>query len=932
MGKDNNNTPSNPSKSQLPMLKGSQQSGKNDATWANNLKDFGLGTQSPLEPKKISLDPIKTKKDLEKSGKDSKISTQSIDSNKQNADAKQNGERCSNFCKQDGFWILPLKYGIERKNVSVPTLPETLKKDYSGLQLNNFNYVAQMVTEGFIYVCIKRQGQAQADWLGYRATKHGYMSYFNVTKPLESDEPVEFACHKSGHSAVASVITLPNKVGKKIIAAYLLFTHDLISTKKREEYESNADSYAQSKKWQKIDPNQWKASQKSDNCLSLNELHYIYNSSNFNAKNGQKGKNVSDGRWEIIKGVFKSKPNFCAAMVLHDPIGITKKLNESRNAQFASLMKFLAEGKNQHKFESSQTVDSLQTIIENKLIRQNLDANVDMNNQTIKLIYAKDKIPQFGTNIDQREYQKRVNEIWERASEAEKKKAIEEYHKKYNVEKTKEEIIIAAQNKSSSEWNKKYKDRFNWDAKNTFDSKVKGLIDTGVKASVNYAKDHLIWIQSKQLLNALYVYDQTTINPYGAAFYTRVMNIMHGMTGTDAGQNLMEKWLLQDKVTPENLYLRAVLYNQKELFSKFESAATSTESLNWDKTQSNIKSFISAMVKADTYWQKWLTSNGDKVEKLGWINPAKYVMFISEVTRTAVKWSLQYNASNAISKSLSRISLIAYAHSSNLSTHVPAYSIVKRLQFIDANKIDSSKIKNNWTNAQRTEIAKKIKNLLDSSTASQALRISSIIAFLELINFGSKSSKLINDPNLQNSTAAISGLFTLASATLDTASKGMEALTFTEKAAKIKVYGATFGIVGAVFTLINDSINLSKEKNGYLQAILVVKLINSLALIAIGFGGLAQISVVESYILKNVEKNIIAHAASKFLLISVAKWAARLTWVGLGLTFLYELAKNYYFDSKLENWCSKSAFGLDESKFENILDENKAFSEALQSI
>lgn len=103
-------------------------------------------------------------------------------------------------------------------------------------------------------------------------------------------------------------------------------------------------------------------------------------------------------------------------------------------------------------------------------------------------------------------------------------------------------------------------------------------------------------------------------------------------------------------------------------------------------------------------------------------------------------------------------------------------------------------------------------------------------------------------------------------------------------------------------------------------------------MIAIGFGGLAQISVVESYILKNVEKNIIAHAASKFLLISVVKWAARLTWVGLGLTFLCELAKNYYFDSKLESWCSKSAFGLNKSKFKNILEEDKAFSEALQSI
>ncbi|MDM1302255.1 T6SS effector BTH_I2691 family protein [Acinetobacter indicus] len=923
----------NQTNNKAPLFKYSQKK-PNDKTvqqWSDNLKKYGLVGNTQAE--KLSLDPNKNKLSKNISSTKSPL-TQGISSNKQNSTAKQNAEKCSNFCKESGFWILPLKYGIEKKGINVPILPESLKKDYSGLQLNNFNYVAQMVTEGFIYVCIKRQGQAKADWLGYRATKNGYMSYFNVTKPVESDVPNEFACHKEGHSAMASVITLPNKNGKKIIAAYLLFTHDQISTNKIKEYESNAEAYAKNKKWQKIDPNQWEGSQKSDNCLSANGLQYIYNSNKFNAKNEQKGKNVNQGRWEIIKGVFQSKPKFCAALVLHDPIGITKKLNESRNAQFSSLMKFLSEGNNQHKFESSQTVDSLQTIIENKLIRQNLTANVNMNDQTIKLIYAKDKIPQFATNIDQREYQKRVNEIWEKASEAEKKKAIEQYHKKYDVEKTEGKIITAAKDKANSEWNQKYKDRFNWDAKNTFDKKVKSHIDVGVNSSANYAKDHLIWIQSKQLLNALYVYDQTEINSYGAAFYTRVMNIMHGMTGTDAGQNLMEKWLLQDKVTPENLYLRAVLYNQKELFNKFESAVTSTVTLDWDQNQSTIKDFINAMFAADSAWEQWLKLNGDKVEKLAWYNPANGVMFISAITRTTVKWSLKYNTNDTISKGLSRISLIAYAHGGILKDKVPKYSLLYNADLRMAKQgssLSATQIQTNWKNLQSNTTAKKIKEILSSSSTATSLRISSVVALLELINFGTKGGKLLNDPNWENSTGAIAGMFSLTAATLDISSNGMEALSFAQKAEKIKIYGASFAVAGSVFSFFSDFIGFKKEKNGWIAALLFIKLGSSFAMIGVGLGIIVQLPILKSKMIELSAKYILLE---KLIELQVMRAAAILNWFGLSLTILIIILKKFVLPNDLQVWCSNSAWGMakDSDKYKTLELEEKAFNEAIQGI
>ncbi len=183
--------------------------------------------------------------------------------------------------------------------------------------------------------------------------------------------------------------------------------------------------------------------------------------------------------------------------------------------------------------------------------------------------------------------------------------------------------------------------------------------------------DYLKWLQLKQLLKAFYTYDQTVLKGDGALFHIKALSVMDGMTGCDEGQALMEKWLGVDKISDDNLYMRAVTYNQKSLIDQYNAKSPEITSLTWDQSQSSLKGLIAAFVSADQLWEQWLADPNNKVNDLKWYNPARALPWISEITRSVAKWSLHYNASPLIAKKLSRVSFIAYAHSSLLTDKVP---------------------------------------------------------------------------------------------------------------------------------------------------------------------------------------------------------------------------------------------------------------------
>ncbi|WP_277950500.1 T6SS effector BTH_I2691 family protein, partial [Acinetobacter sp. Res13-Abat-PEC12-P5-02] len=554
----------------------------------------------------------------------------------------------------------------------------------------------------------------------------------------------------------------------------------------------------------------------------------------------------------------------------------------------------------------------------------------------VKYLYAKDKIPKYATNIDQREYQKRMDELWEKASNAEKQKVLDDYNKKFEPQKLKDKIQVASKAKAELVWNEKYKPKIDWNSKKSFDLKVKQLTESGKANAMKYANDHINWLKSNALLQALHAYDQNEVKEYGFLFHTHVMAMLHGMSGFDVGQALLEEWLSAAKVDYKNLYYRAVCYNQKSLIEKFNNCAPSLMTLTWDQSQGTLKNTIATFVAFDQLWDEWLTTGKYKVDELKWYNPAKSVYWISEITRTVTKWSLQYNLNSKMAAGLAKISFIAYAHGSLLTNKVPKWSLLYNVDLRNANaanRLNATEIQKTWKKVEENTAAKKIKEILNQSPESGKIRISSIVALFELINLATQSNKFMAEKNWENGFQITAGLFASTAVVLDIAGGGMEALSFADKANKIRLCGGIFAVTGAAFSFFADSTALGKEmtgdKNPWLSALLISKLLVSLGMFLVGFGMLIRIPILHSKLLsEGANKALIA----RFLTNNVIKYAARLNFIGLGIAIIEIVLKTWFIPNDVQKWCTKTVFGVGEKKYKTVKEEDDEFVKALESI
>ena len=155
-----------------------------------------------------------------------------------------------------------------------------------------------------------------------------------------------------------------------------------------------------------------------------------------------------------------------------------------------------------------------------------------------------------------------------------------------------------------------------------------------------------------------------------------------------------------------------------------------------------------------------------------------------------------------------------------------------------------------------------------------------------------------------------------------------------EKANQIKRFGAWFAVGGATFSLIADITALDKEyfgdRNGYLLALSFSKVAASFVMLAVGVGlllHLPQLSASKVILFAN------RYALGRALLAAnLIKITCYFNWIGLALTVIDIILRNYWLDDEMQKWCKKSSFGLDSNKFKSMTDEEEAFGKAIVSI
>lgn len=61
--------------------------------------------------------------------------------------------------------------------------------------------------------------------------------------------------------------------------------------------------------------------------------------------------------------------------------------------------------------------------------------------------------------------------------------------------------------------------------------------------------------------------------------------------------------------------------------------------------------------------------------------------------------------------------------------------------------------------------------------------------------------------------------------------------------------------------------------------------------------------------------------------------AVWLNWIGIGLSIIEIILRNYYYtEDELQKWCKKSVFGTEAGKYESLENEEEAFSKAVVSV
>lgn len=950
-----------------------------------NAKDVKVDTStlakwkaSTQATQKISLDPNKTKANLENAGKINKPSIGAISQNKKNANAKQNGQTCSNFCRKLGLQILPLRYSVAQ--TKAPQLPTLLGKNVKSVALSYSKYTTEMIDSGYIYAMVKRKKGFQ--WMGYLVTPMGYLSSF----PLDKPAPVtvqEFACKGNEHAFFASFVTVEYIAENLAEKIYIIYTHAPITKAKREEYQGKADEYVSSGKWQRVDVAAWAGgTSQQEHCLNDTTLKLAVNQSS----------SFGSDRWTKIVAKFAEKPKAYASIALYDPIGITLKLNEYRNEAYAPVDEYLEKKdgnkvSNQRKLGAVQRLDNLKRNLEqtaNNSITQNAQSTIS------RIDYFRTTDGNIIKRIDDDIAQAKREKDFTRVAELEKSKQIkiEDIERKeqaqthqYGIEKN------SRLEKLKADW-AICEDKIDFNEAERFKKESAIVFSTALKVADQRAQEHLNWIKSNPLHDALDAYDQKDLQS-GCAFKAHVACMLFGMEGATKAAEQLDAWIKKPEYERRNLFIRGLYSNQAEAKTKHDDIIKHAMDFNPAGIKIT-KVVVDFLKKTDSAWDEWARNQGTNKNKgnIAFSNAEKKIMlYVSNFGRGIFRLGLGSSVESRFIKSLSQ--KILFAQMGKLAAELEFEKVVhgvaynantKEIPFknvhynqrvsglLTAKATSDATIKAvdvliEDANVKRKEVSLTLTQIINTGSDGMAknhtnnyhqVRASGILVILEAANLIHmlSSGKYQNDVQIVALISSVTSLiaftidifYGLAKGVRETAGQGGYSAAgqgATREAANIKRAGLKWagGSLSAATGFMGCWIDsqyyksFAKEKGGVSQTLSTLYLVRALASFTSGFLGLAAtLTYIEPLVnyLQRVGKTpmlqrIGAHIATKEAMrVALLRYVALSSGVGMILTILIELGLMVYTElTKLKKWCETSTF--------RKLKSNELMSEQVES-
>ncbi|CAB3880347.1 T6SS effector BTH_I2691 family protein [Achromobacter animicus] len=470
------------------------------------------------------------------------------------------------------FTILPLRYGAvggsaERRKL-LPSLPEHLNKPSRVGSLSESTYAIRPLRQGFLYVLVQRVSTGTYEWHSqYRVSEAGTLAYMNADEPWEP-KPAAGQGIMDAYTGWKWMFKVHDVDDIKDLR--LLFSPCPLTKETLRRYRSLPASRdklvsVDIAKLSSLPPEEMACFRPQDGVLNFDQLdrvadfaavdqprlNTLLKAQAFNPLAPPLQATQAEMRPTAAHNRFHG-----AVVVVEDALGITQELNAWRNASVDALDAFMAYEDNEkltnhRKFTIAFGIENIRKLVED---------------EAEKLYYKEQQ--NYGVRYSDRGYEMSNNYM-----------AVQsrgDYVNYRNPQHQREVQEAAAKGRRARSWNK-YADYIDEEMRQDFLKRYRDEVSKADAAKDARAADHLLWLQSEPLLDALDAFDRNDTEQ-ALLFEDQMGKAVAGMNATAVGEELLDRWR-KAGISRENLFWRSLAQNQEGIESEVEALFSESDTL-----------------------------------------------------------------------------------------------------------------------------------------------------------------------------------------------------------------------------------------------------------------------------------------------------------------------------------------------------------------
>ncbi|MET3654750.1 T6SS effector BTH_I2691 family protein [Dyella japonica] len=263
-------------------------------------------------------------------------------------------------CERKGLPILPLRQAVlpahkglaQHGTLTNPAVQSSLRT----------------LREGYVYVLLD-----QKQWQAYQVTPEGYLRQFNPYEmPRAKPQPLSKACLTAGHDLRASFLNIDTRAHKQ---AWIAFAQDPWPASVLDAYKSGKTPRADYRqRFTVVDLAALKADPAKTQALALEHAHplagqvaeYTSGIDDFGSIHGWYPRQPHAQAMRDYLRILEKQyglTNGVAGIILPDPVGVVRELNNLRLAQSTQLQRWAEGPKNRYQHLTSQCLLGIRTLL-----------------------------------------------------------------------------------------------------------------------------------------------------------------------------------------------------------------------------------------------------------------------------------------------------------------------------------------------------------------------------------------------------------------------------------------------------------------------------------------------------------------------------------------------------------------------------------------